>query len=479
MPTILADQSDYIAIQKASQMGLSTYCILWILYLCKTQKARRGTIYWLPTDSAVSDFVNTKLDPLIRDNSNDANLASNELKHAIYEYKKGANNQGLKFIYGTPTIWRGIKSKSGVKSISADAAVYDEFDEADQSQVAQARKRLSASEVKLERELSTPTIPDYGINKQIQETDHCHFAFKCEPCGHWNILEDEFPKCFEENREGKFVRVCTRCHRELPIHAGKWVQKNARSKLRGYQVSQLYSPYVSPDEIMLEYRTTDFPGHFSNHVLGKPYLSSTDRITKEMVLSLCDPMRTMSESSISPTAMGVDVGADLHIVILKGKPKEQTVWAGTIQSFEELHMIMLRYNVKSAVIDALPETRKVREFIKKHRNIAWMCFYVDSQKGSYKWDEEQQQVNVNRTESLDASGEPFFNKTMGLPQRSKILEDLAEHFENTVKVVDEDKDSGSRRYVYKKLGPDHFRHAHNYAKIALTKMRGEIISIFR
>lgn len=475
----MADQSDYIAIQKASQMAVSTYCILWVLWLCKTKRARRGTIYWLPTDGDVSDFVNTKLDPLIRGNSDEGNPLSCELLNAIGAFGKQTNNQGLKFLYDIPTIWRGIKSKSAVKSISADAAVYDEFDEADQSQVAQARKRLSASEHKLERELSTPTIPDYGINKRIQNTDHCHFAFKCEHCGHWNILEENFPSCFQENKDGKYIRTCSRCRRELSVASGTWVKKNLGSKLRGYQVSQLYSPYVSPDEIMLEYRTTEFPGHFANHVLGKPFLSATDRISKDLVLSLCDPMRSMGDSSINPTAMGVDVGADLHVTIIKPKPRKQIVFAGTVKDFEELTILMLRYNVKQCVIDALPETRKVREFIKKHRHSAWMCFYVEAQKGSYAWNEEEQQVNVNRTESLDASGESFFKKTISLPQRIKILEDFGQHFENTVKVVEEDKKTGSRRYIYKKLGPDHFRHSHNYAEIALSKMRGEFISVFR
>lgn len=460
-------------------MAASTYCILWLLYLCKNRIAPRGTIYWLPTDGDVADFVNTKLDPLIRDNSNESDPASRELLDAIDMGNNRVQNQGLKFFYGIPTLWRGIKSKSAVKSISADAAVYDEFDEAEQDQVSQARKRLSASEVKFERELSTPTIPDYGINKQIQATDHCHYSFICESCGYWNILEEQFPHCFQQNREGKYIRVCHKCKRELPIHKGKWVQKNHRSNLRGYQISQLYSPFVSPDEIMHEYRTTQFLGHFNNHVLGRPYLSSTDRLTAEVVLSFCDPMREMRGNSLQSTAMGVDVGSDLHVTIVTNKPNDQLVWCGTVKDFEQLDTLILKFNVKNTVVDALPETRKAREFVKKYRNRAWICYYVDSQKGAYSWNEDEQQVNVNRTESMDASGESFFKNTVSLPRRNKDIEELASHFENTVKIAEEDKDTGAKRYVYRKLGADHYRHSYNYAKIALSNMKGDVASVFR
>jgi phage terminase large subunit GpA-like protein len=153
--------------------------------MCRTNQIPRGLIYWLPTQRLVYDFAATKVDDFIEDNIEE--LGGKE----CFTY-----NAGLKYLYGVPTYWRGLESKSGVKSISADAAVYDEYDEADQSQVAQARQRLSASDIKTTRSLSIPTIPDFGINKEFQETDQCHYVFKCESCGKWNILEDLWPNSF-------------------------------------------------------------------------------------------------------------------------------------------------------------------------------------------------------------------------------------------------------------------------------------------
>lgn len=455
-------------------MGVSTYCLLWTFWLCKIKRAPRGVIYWLPTDGAVGDFVNTKVDPLI--NENDELVAAKSFTKG-----RSTDNQGLKFMYEVPVFFRGLQSKTKVKSISADAAVYDEFDEADPGQVSQARKRLSASDVKLTRDLSTPTIPDFGIDKRFQESDQCYYGFRCNSCFHTNILEHNWPNVFEQDRDGHYYHACIRCKRPLDISQGKWYATQ-KSDLRGYHISQLYSPFVSPDEIMQEYQNTEFMGHFYNHVLGMPYLSATDRVTQDMVLNLCNPMVSMPSNCTGSTAMGVDVGSKLHVTILNPKSGKDPdlIWCGELTSFDELDSLMLKFNTRELVMDALPETRKVRETINKHKHKAWACFYSDHQKGNYNWDEEKRIVSVNRTESLDAGTMSIIEGKMKLPQRSSIIEIFAQHCGNTAKVAEENPDTGEKRYVYKKLGADHFRHSLNYAMIAASRMRhGKPTSIFR
>lgn len=441
------------------------------MFLCKTKKAPRGVIYWLPHDTAVSDFVNTKVDPLIRDNSDKINTET--------EFKQ-IQNQGLKFLWGVPTFWRGLKSKTAVKSISADAAIYDEFDEADQDQVTQARQRLSFSDVRLERELSTPTLPDFGIDKQFQDTDQCYYAFKCDHCSSWNILEDLFPKCFAPQLDGTWKLICNRCKKDLQTRSGQWVQKESKNKIRGYQISQLYSPFKSPTEIMNDYNTTEFMGHFHNHVLGLPYLSAEDRITSEMVLNLCEPLRIMPATCREKTVCGVDVGSKLHCTIMRPGTPNKIIWVGELIHFEELDTLMLKFNVSDLVIDALPETRKVRELIGRHKNKVWACFYNDNQKGSFAWKEDERIVSVNRTESLDVGTQGIINKLYTFPQRNPMLEKFAAHCEAVAKVAEKDKETGSIKYRYRHLSADHFRHSFNYACIAASRQRtGSIISTFR
>ena len=45
-------------------------------------------------------------------------------------------------------------------------------------------------------------------------------------------------------------------------------------------------------------------------------------------------------------------------------------------------------------------------------------------------------------------------------------EEFALHLHNVAKKLEEDEETGSKRYVYVKLGADHFRHAFNYEVMA-------------
>lgn len=473
LTALLKDPSHEMVIEKASQMGASTYCLIWAFWLCRIQRAKRGIIYWLPTESDVGDFVNTKVDPFI--NENDELLGSKSTVGG-----KSTDNQGLKFMYGTPVFWRGLKSKTKVKSISADVGIFDEFDEADPGQVSQARKRTSASEVKLSRELSTPTIPDFGINRRFDESDQCYYVFKCASCGTHSILEHHFPECFKQHRDGTWYHACYHCKKPLDVSTGRWAQTNTASKLRGYHISQLYSPFVSADEIMTEYQTTEFMGYFHNHVLGLPYLSASDRVSAEKVLSLCDPLRKQATLSQTGTFMGVDVGSKLHVTVISNDSNPKVLYLKEAQSFEELDHIMRAFNVRDCVIDALPETRKAKEFVSRFKTRSWVCFYSEHQKGSYGWNEEERIVSVNRTESLDVGTDMLLKDQITMPQRDPLVEIFANHCGNIAKVIEENKETGEKRYVYKKIGADHFRHSLNYALIARSRNRSKgVASVFR
>ena len=53
-----------------------------------------------------------------------------------------------------------------------------------------------------------------------------------------------------------------------------------------------------------------------------------------------------------------------------------------------------------------------------------------------------------------------------LPKECKVVQEFAEHLHNVAKKLEEDEETGSKRYVYVKLGTDHFRHAFNYEAMA-------------
>ena len=75
-------------------------------------------------------------------------------------------------------------------------------------------------------------------------------------------------------------------------------------------------------------------------------------------------------------------------------------------------------------------------------------------------------MTCNRTESLDASHNEVMQGQIVLPRESDLVRDFARHCHNVAKKLEEDEDTGSKRYIYLMLGPDHFRHAYNYEAMA-------------
>jgi hypothetical protein len=53
-----------------------------------------------------------------------------------------------------------------------------------------------------------------------------------------------------------------------------------------------------------------------------------------------------------------------------------------------------------------------------------------------------------------------------LPRECDLTREFARHLHNVAKKLEEDEENGSKRYVYVKLGPDHFRHAFSYEAMA-------------
>ena len=257
---------------------------------------------------------------------------------------------------------------------------------------------------------------------------------------------------------------------------GEWVAKKPEIKdKRGYHYSQLFSQFVDPKEILQQFRTTQNLTDFYNLKIGIPWVEATHRISLEAVYALCD-LYGMAEKDGGPSSMGVDQGNDLHVVIGKAEPERagKIVHLGVYKDWEKLESLMKDFNVYRCVIDGMPETEKARAFAKKFPGKVYLNFYNEHQKGTYKWNEADLTVSCNRTESLDASqaqilgaaGDLTGSSKVILPRRSDMVEEFAKHLHNVAKRLEEDEETGSKRYVYVKLGPDHFRHAFNYECMA-------------
>lgn len=466
---IYKDTSRHIVIQKSTQMGASTYAFIRAVHGCQ-HLYKNGVGYFFPTKTDVTDFSKTRIEPFLKHNKQ---IIVTDVSDGL-----DTDNVSVKRIGNTYLYLRGMKTDIGVKSIPLDFIIFDELDEADPQAREKALRRVDHSEYKHVLELSNPTIENYGINKSFLESDQKYYFIKCTRCGHWTSLDAGFPRCIQETGKETAIRICGHCKKELDIHGpGEWVAKSPRNKdISGYLISQLYSHYIDPYVILNEYRTkrgSDLETFYRMR-LGKAYTLAQNRITREQVLNLVSKTDHVKPKSRN-VYLGVDQGSDLHCVLIYEDEKKIYVKdAFILTDFEDIDKVIARENVRCCVIDALPETRKAKELKNRNKGIVFLNFYIETVKGNYKWNDETGEVQTNRTESLDFSQDPLTNSMLICYNNIIEIDQFADHCANMARKLEENEETGSKRYVWVKTGPDHFRHSLNYAFIARSRYGEEV-----
>jgi hypothetical protein len=468
--SLIAEKAPRQVFLKGAQLGITSIVMLKTMYGLINRQYQQGALYLFPSRGDVLDFSRGRFNPLINDNP------------SLAQFVQDTDAQSIKRIGRAMLYMRGARatskaggmkrSASALKSIPVDRVVFDERDEMSDDMVDLALERLSHSDVKEEVYLSTPTIPDYGVDKLFQESDQRYWFIRCPKCGKETCLESEFPSCLEQLADGKVIRLCQRC-RDSEIHPsdGRWIAKypDKSRDLVGWRISQLNSMFMDPGKILRLYNNPP-NGNLTevmNSKLAQAHIAAENRLSVSDVLSLCSEQAIL-QNDTGPCFMGVDVGRLLHVVIGKRHWSKigRIVYIGAVESFNDLNALMRQFKVSRAVIDALPETRKAREFAEQHQGKVYLCYYQMNQKSGYGWNEKALTVSANRTEALDASHTELAQGNVDLPAISDTLRKFAGHCANVARVLQTDPETGSSRYVYLKTGEDHYRHAQSYECMA-------------
>lgn len=462
-------------VMKATQMAFTETFVLDVLHSMIHRKYPQGALYMFPTKDDVTDFSQSRFAPLITNN------------RCIGDYIQDTDRANLKRIGGgflyfrsgklSQEIRKSMKASSKLLSIPVDHCVFDEYDAMDQAAEDWAENRMAHSNIKTKVFLANPTIPDYGVDAKFQLTDQNFRFIKCEHCGEWTCLEEEFPKCVYQAKDGHWFRACKKCGREIFPYNSQWVPKHPdrSDEAMGWHISHLNSVFIDPGDVLKKYRDPNTRiGPFTRLVLGRAYIESENRLDLDQIYALCGD-KGFVDSDKGPCYMGIDQHGDtssdkLYVVIGKKHPRAfgEHIRYG-IYGWDDLDTLMRKFHVSRCVIDAMPEVAHARAFACKYPGKVWMCFYIEHQKGSYAWNEQELTVKCNRTESLDNSQEEVLEEGMIFPKCCEMTELFATHLNNVAKRLEEDEETGSKRYVYIMLHStvgDHFRHAYNYECMA-------------
>jgi hypothetical protein len=480
-----------MVIRKAAQMGASEYAISRALHFCVAHGGR--TIYFFPSDNDVGEFSRDRFAPVVADSDHLRNLV------------RDTDTAGLKQIGKGSIYFRGTNSRTRMKSVPADFLVFDELDEMVPANVALARKRLGHSKWGWELDVSTPSLPGYGIDAAFADTDQQHWLLHCQSCNSWWCLEDLFLEHHgspqDPRQEIMFIRgkpgwerlTCPKCRRWLSPSRGAWVAKYPERAKRGYQISKFLSMRVSQQDresgcftkssaLLKEWRETNFPGEFYNSELGLPYLAAEGGLTEQDLLQIVGSYGMTSKGK--GCVMGVDQGNGLHIVIKEPHPSGIIFTVRvhhepmTDAIFTHLDHFMATYDVRAVVMDALPNTHAARAVAARFPGRVWLSYY-GNKKGRVSWGRDPEGapiVNVNRTEALDAWRDAHKMGKRRIPRVEDEMVNFVKQMTNTLRSVEEDPVTGQKQARWIKRGPDHFAHADSYAEIALGRLTCGVVT---
>jgi len=499
-----------VVIEKAAQMGASEWAISAAFWFADRAPNTR-VIYWFPTDTDVADFSRDRITSAIADSDYLQEIVGGG--RAIAEFAKRSRTSGpdvdnvhLKSVRSSLIYFRGMFAKRRAKSIPADFLIFDELDEAPPNNLAQARERMSHSPWKWVLSLSTPSLPDFGIDVTWRQSDQRFLHLECG-CPEGTVLEDNFPECIGVTPDSQDVWLrCPKCGKDrldpcrlatVGEYVG-WIPRYPEKKTkRGYHLSQLFSTAISTRAVWTEFTSPKVDiAEFYNSKLGVPYAGDRVPLTREL-LAQCHgdwPLAAVGQN----VCIGIDQGDQLHIVVTK--PDFNTGLVRVINAriieerdpWPEAYRLIDSYVNASVVIDALPNKADARRLVDRYKGRAWMCYYSDQQKDVISQDPDKThpdygcKVTAHRTETLDRVVDGFRRTAAGLatgivlPHPSvPINKPIYDHLcalakikrPKVISIGGTTRETGEYSFVYIETGPDHFSHAINYACIAQSLYR--------
>jgi hypothetical protein len=466
--------------RKARQLGLSENALTELFWFADVNPHTKA-FYTFPTNRQMQDFSNTRIQEAID--------GSPYLQQVMGNIK----NVNLKQIGTSFLFLRGAQSERLGEGVDADIAFFDEIDRMSPRVKVAFKESLQSSMHGKIREISTPTVPNYGIDIGWQKSKQWNWFIKCSKCNARQTLEwlpdDDFGgRVSVVERDDTHLYACRNCERELSLEDrihGEWVAKYPKREPSYYQFNQLMAAWISAQKLFDKQEDYPFKQLFFNYVLGVPYLGDNILVTEKQIL---DGRSLQSRTAwIGPKAMGIDWGDKSWIVIVQAISDERIglVHLERILSSDvgeiitQVKSVMKRFNPEIMVNDAGYGKDRNTLLLKAFPDRVYSCFYPNSEKGSRifepQWQDEQHKVSIDRTTSLKLSLGTFKATQVQMCKEVSYemdveLKTFVKHLTNLVSVKDFDDKTGEIDEFIANTGADHYGHAYNYAVTALSKI---------
>jgi len=458
-------------VKKGTQVCMTTTKYLEAVHACLYRKYDQNVLYMMPTVETVQKLAKVSFDPIFNYNPwlKKHVTTSNDTIKTI-------NGRSIVFVGARPQKVAGsTKDSANLRSIACDCVKRDEPDLMDPDMIDLSKQRLNRSTFRIEENYGSPTYPGWGIDLMYELSDQRKWQMKCNSCGKYTCVVQDFPDSIIL-KDGKWIRACKHCRKEIFVKDGSWQPDFPDRREAGFWLDGLISPYADLEEYMYRYHNTDGTkrSEFMRSILGIAMTEAENQLTEQDVLDACGP-DLIQTFSTGETVMGVDVGKKLHVVIgiKTGRDVYDILYVGRCDTFGDLHLLAKKMNVKYCVIDAMPDTHKIKEFAKEEPYVVSRAFCSENYNtGRPKWDPKDGTVKANRNEWMDKVHEIFVTKKIRIPKFSQELQEYAVELTKTAKTTIEHPDTGVLKPRWIKLsgGNDHYYLSTLYFLLAASRV---------
>lgn len=420
---ILEDPAQTVVIVKSAQLGISEMSARLALARCALIDGF-NCIYTLPSASAAGNFMQTRISPVVD--------GSPYLRELV---SKDVDNNSIKRFSNSHIFLKGCQVDRQAISVPADLLICDEVNNSDQDVLTLFESRLIHSKYAQRVFLSTPSIPNFGIDRMFKQSKRKYNLCQCEKCNEWFIPDyyehvkvPGFDEDLSKITKAHFAKPdflwmnahisCPKCGSKVDMPSAKrdWVTENPDDAFidSGYQIQPFDCPtIITPAALVKASVMYERPVDWHNQRLGK---SLEDRETSLAVDELEAALIHDYPGGAMSYVMGLDMGSTCWAIVAAVLP-DQTMIIVRCEAIP-LHTVVTRahelqqqYKIRMMVIDRGPMTEACYQIQQKVRNSFAAVFVqskgidlfkvTDREGNSDKGVEDMRQVNIAKDAVMD------------------------------------------------------------------------------
>jgi hypothetical protein len=504
---ILICEAPYIGVKKSSQVGVSELSAREILGLMTLLDGSHW-IYSLQTTTYAGQFATARINPAI-----EASPQLQRMKHKEVDSTK-LKRIGNSFLYLT-----GAQRTGQAISVPCRGVIRDEIDFCNQTALTSFLSRLTHNEPGTEilQDFSTPTLPDYGIDKVHKSGSQNVYMVYHEKCGQWvevDPIVDIVLPGFDGDlitltkaelddprvRPDKSYVKCRCCGNEVtrenlmnPVLRA-WVPKYPEKATQTFYVSPLCVPkYNTTEKIITAVQNYERADDWINFGLGHAHLPADAAVAQAALDKAKSGLQTLPDASrMLGTALGLDVGKTCHLTVLSEhggryvvhwleRIRQQINGDGTDKVSEETLERIDQFGVYKGIVDGGPDVTVPGRLIQGSRyHTMWAAYFARTIKGleNYSLNEVEQIITIARTAMITDMVKDINAGRFIFPKDNPEVELLITHLKKLRRVNRVSETTGETTQAWVSSDTeDHYAFSLLYAYTAIKMMEGQFAAM--